>query len=331
MENMNVPYNGTGIGKATLQAIEFLMKPKREDTPNKEAYLVKQKYSCASCGTLLLDVSSEIHHQPRICESHENQIMILCQPCHQEMSSEAAQVGNTFSIQSRFSPHAVKYFKDQAPQAPLVFQHGSPSRGDTWCVDVVNDYIAVPHCDFAIGILDIFGFEHFETNSFEQLCINFANEKLQQQFNADVFRQQQLEYEAEGVPWQRVDFTDNAAVLELLEAKHVGVFALLDEESRLQKGNAESYVEKLKNQQKQSAAFSVPKGRAKGSGAPFSISHYAGLVTYDTALFISKNTDPLHPELVEMMQASNCAFLAQLFTPPKMTITGSRRPTGPRL
>ena len=116
------------------------------------------------------------------------------------------------------------------------------------------------------------------------------------------------------MPWQRVDFTDNAAVLELLEAKHVGVFALLDEESRLQKGNAESYVEKLKNQQKQSAAFSVPKGRAKGSGAPFSISHYAGLVTYDTALFISKNTDPLHPELVEMASGSASSYVSQLFT-----------------
>ena len=91
-------------------------------------------------------------------------------------------------------------------------------------------------------------------------------------------------------PWQRrVDVKrDNGRAPALhvasaaLEAKHVGVFALLDEESRLQKGNAESYVEKLKNQQKQSAAFSVPKGRAKGAGAPFSISHYAGLVTYDT-------------------------------------------------
>ena len=76
MRSMGVPYNCTGIGKATLQAIEFLMKPRREDTPevNKEAYLAKQKYSCAQCGTLLLNVSSEIHHQPRICESHENQI-----------------------------------------------------------------------------------------------------------------------------------------------------------------------------------------------------------------------------------------------------------------
>ena len=138
MESIDVPYNGTGIGKATLQAIEFLMKPKREETPNKEAYLAKQKYSCASCGTLLLDVSSEIHHQPRICESHENQIMILCQPCHQEMSSEAAQVGNTFSIQSRFSPHAVKYFRNQSAPVPLVLKHSNTEAGRTWQLDIVR-------------------------------------------------------------------------------------------------------------------------------------------------------------------------------------------------
>ena len=79
MDTLKVPYNSTGIGKATLQAIEFLMKPRREDTAevDKEAYLANQKYACAQCGTLLLNVASEVHHQPRICESHTNQIMIL--------------------------------------------------------------------------------------------------------------------------------------------------------------------------------------------------------------------------------------------------------------
>ena len=88
-------YNSTGIGKATLQATEFLMRPKRENAPevNKEAYLAKQKYSCAQCGTLLLNVSSEIHHQPRICESHETHALILCVTCHTETTSEASSVG----------------------------------------------------------------------------------------------------------------------------------------------------------------------------------------------------------------------------------------------
>ena len=111
-----------------------------------------------------------------------------------------------------------------------------------------------------IGILDIFGFEAFETNSFEQLCINFANEMLQAQFNADTFRFQQVEppgggrledtsmtrprrapqaeYEAEGVPWQHIEYEDNTAIIELLAARRVGAFALLDEECRLQTGTA---------------------------------------------------------------------------------------------
>ena len=134
MQSLSVPYSCTGIGKAILLAIEILMRPKREITPevNKEAYLAIQKYACAQCGTLLLNVSSDIQHQPRMCESHENQIMILCQPGHQEMPSEAAQVGNTFSIQSRFSPHAVKYFRNQSAPVPLVLKHSGTEGGHTW-------------------------------------------------------------------------------------------------------------------------------------------------------------------------------------------------------
>jgi len=167
-----------------------------------------------------------------------------------------------------------------------------------------------------IGILDIFGFESFKNNSFEQLCINYANEVLQQQFNADVFKQQQIEYEAEGVPWEKVEFQDNAQVLLLLEAKRVGAFALLDEESRLQSGSAAAFVEKLRKAQEQNKLFSVPKLALKSGAAAFTVSHYAGPVTYDTSFFLIKNTDPLHPELLELMEESKCAFLAPLFTPP---------------
>jgi len=167
-----------------------------------------------------------------------------------------------------------------------------------------------------IGILDIFGFEAFETNSFEQLCINFANEMLQAQFNADTFRFQQAEYEAEGVPWQHIEYEDNTAIIELLAARRVGAFALLDEECRLQTGTADSFIEKLaRSRPAGDELFSVPKlKRAKG-GAEFSIKHYAGLVTYETSLFIVKNTDPLLPELSELMGNSECAPLAALFPP----------------
>jgi myosin V len=138
---------------------------------------------------------------------------------------------------------------------------------------------------------------------------------LQQQFNSDVFKQQQPEYEAEGVPWTTVDFEDNSQVLLLLEARQVGAFALLDEESRLQSGSAAAFVEKLRKAQHENPLFSVPKLALKSGGAAFTVKHYAGPVTYDTAHFLIKNTDPLHPELCEAMEESKCDFVAALFAP----------------
>jgi len=176
-----------------------------------------------------------------------------------------------------------------------------------------------------IGILDIFGFESFKTNSFEQLCINFANEMLQQQFNADVFRQQQKEYEAEGVPWQSIEYQDNEPTLELIRGKRTGILSLLDEECRLQSGTAAAFVQKLMSAHPKSELLSMPKMQLDQKNPVFTVSHYAGKVTYDTALFLTKNTDPLHPELVEMMQASGSAALVALFA---SEAKAAAKPTG---
>ena len=165
-----------------------------------------------------------------------------------------------------------------------------------------------------IGILDIFGFESFTTNSFEQLCINFANEMLQQQFNADVFRQQQKEYEAEGVPWQQIEYQDNGPVLDLIRGKRTGILALLDEECRLQSGTPAAFVTKLTTAHKGSELLTTPKMQKNRDAPSFTVAHYAGKVTYDTLLFLPKNTDPLHPELLELLIGSASAFLSSLFT-----------------
>ena len=151
-----------------------------------------------------------------------------------------------------------------------------------------------------------------------------ANEVLQQQFNSDVFKQQQAEYEAEGVPWTNIDFEDNSQVLLLLEAKQVGAFALLDEESRLQSGSAATFVEKLRTAQQKNPLFSVPKLALKSGGPAFTVKHYAGPVTYDTSHFLIKNTDPLHPELCEAIEESKCDFVAALFAPPPSAKEGER-------
>ena len=171
-----------------------------------------------------------------------------------------------------------------------------------------------------IGILDIFGFESFTVNSFEQLCINYANEMLQQQFNADVFRQQQKEYEAEGIPWQSIAYQDNGPVLDLIRGKRDGILTLLDEECRLQQGSPKTFVTKLTDAHGRNENLSIPKLQRGGADdAPsFCVTHYAGKVEYDTTYFLVKNTDPLHPELIEMMQASQSGLLAALFTPAKV-------------
>lgn len=153
----------------------------------------------------------------------------------------------------------------------------------------------------------------WQVNSFEQLCINYANEVLQNQFNADVFSQQQREYEAENIPWQHIPFKDNAAMLELLGAKRDGLFTLLDEECRLQTGSPATFVEKITRSNPKSELLIVPKLQRNDMEPSFTIVHYAGRVNYDTSQFLQKNTDPLHPDLLELMAGSSNTRLAALF------------------
>lgn len=109
-----------------------------------------------------------------------------------------------------------------------------------WIVNLINQALNPSEKSSSstfIGVLDIYGFEHFDTNSFEQFCINYANEVLQQQFNKHVFKLEQEEYIREGIDWTFITFSDNQPVIDLIEAKPIGVFNLLDEECKMPKGN----------------------------------------------------------------------------------------------
>ncbi|CAK8988748.1 unnamed protein product [Durusdinium trenchii] len=162
-----------------------------------------------------------------------------------------------------------------------------------------------------VGLLDIFGFESFAINRFEQLCINYANEKLQQKFTHDVFKAVQQEYTAEGIPWDRIEFKDNAPILALIESK-LGVVAMLNEECVRPKGSNQNFVSKLVSVHKEDPAFSAPK-LGKLRELQFCIRHYAGEVMYTAEGWIDRNNDAVSEDLLALMRGSKNELLSSLF------------------
>ncbi|KAF9382462.1 Myosin type-2 heavy chain 1 [Podila verticillata] len=161
-----------------------------------------------------------------------------------------------------------------------------------------------------IGVLDIYGFEHFKKNSFEQFCINYANEKLQQEFNQHVFKLEQEEYIREKIDWKFIEFSDNQPCIEMIEGK-LGVLSLLDEESRLPSGSDQGWCNKLFTQlgtEKHKKWFTKPRF----SNSAFTISHYAHDVTYECEGFLEKNKDTLPDELLNLIKNSENEFLEEV-------------------
>uniref|UniRef100_A0A670Z8R8 Myosin VC n=1 Tax=Pseudonaja textilis TaxID=8673 RepID=A0A670Z8R8_PSETE len=153
-----------------------------------------------------------------------------------------------------------------------------------------------------IGVLDIYGFETFDLNSFEQFCINYANEKLQQQFNLHVFKLEQEEYMKENIPWTLIDFYDNQPVIDLIEAK-MGILELLDEECLLPQGTDENWLQKLYNNfMNKNPLFEKPRM----SNTSFIIQHFADKVEYKNEGFLEKNRDTVYEVLIDILR--NCKF-----------------------
>jgi myosin heavy subunit len=176
----------------------------------------------------------------------------------------------------------------------------------------VNQSIRFPNAvRQTIGILDIFGFEIFQTNSFEQFCINYANEKLQSQFNDHVFKEEIREYEREGVPFDTsgVTYIDNTPCIDLIESR-LGALALLDEECSLgQSGEDLKFLAKLLREQAKSAYLEKPRLNPRA----FTVKHYAGDVTYDVLDFLDKNMDNLREDVVEVLATSKLDLVTFLY------------------
>jgi myosin V len=182
-----------------------------------------------------------------------------------------------------------------------------------WLVEIINSSLATPevlaHAHTFIGVLDIYGFEHFAKNSFEQFCINYANEKLQQEFNAHVFKLEQEEYKREEIDWKWIDFSDNQPCIDLIEGK-LGVLSLLDEESRLPMGSDDQFVTKLHHNFGSDKHPFYKKPRFGKSA--FTIRHYAIDVAYESEGFIEKNRDTVPDEHLEVLRASHNRFFIEV-------------------
>uniref|UniRef100_A0A3Q3WQY3 Uncharacterized protein n=1 Tax=Mola mola TaxID=94237 RepID=A0A3Q3WQY3_MOLML len=190
-----------------------------------------------------------------------------------------------------------------------------------WIVDHVNIVLQTSSKQHSfIGVLDIYGFETFEVNSFEQFCINYANEKLQQQFNSHVFKLEQEEYMKEQIPWTLIDFYDNQPCIDLIEAR-LGILDLLDEECKVPKGTDTNWAQKLYKQNSSSAHFQKPRM----SNIAFIIIHFADKVEYQCEGFLEKNRDTVYEEQINILKASQFQLVADLFH--EKEDTGSSKPS----
>ncbi|KAM6174689.1 myosin-IIIb [Erethizon dorsatum] len=176
-----------------------------------------------------------------------------------------------------------------------------------------------------VGILDIFGFENFQRNSFEQLCINIANEQIQYYFNQHVFALEQMEYQNEGINAIPVEYEDNRPLLDMFLQKPLGLLALLDEESRFPQATDHTLVDKFEDNLRCKYFW-----RPKGVELCFGIQHYAGKVLYDASGVLEKNRDTLPADVVVVLRTSENKLLQQLFSIP-LTKTGNLAQTKARI
>ncbi|XP_055964932.1 unconventional myosin-X isoform X1 [Sorex fumeus] len=177
-----------------------------------------------------------------------------------------------------------------------------------WVIKKINSRIKGKEDFKSIGILDIFGFENFEVNHFEQFNINYANEKLQEYFNKHIFSLEQLEYSREGLVWEDIHWADNGECLDLIEKK-LGVLALINEESHFPQATDSTLLEKLHNQHANNHFYVKPRVAVNN----FGVKHYAGEVQYDVRGILEKNRDTFRDDLLNLLRESRFDFIYDLF------------------
>nr|XP_049699745.1 unconventional myosin-XV [Helicoverpa armigera] len=201
---------------------------------------------------------------------------------------------------------------DQALDARDAFAKALYSSLFSWLVLRINSIVhrAGLHDAHRISLLDIFGFEDLEENSFEQLCINYANETLQHYFNKHIFKLEQQEYQKERLEWSNLTWNDNSPVIQLLSKKPVGILHLLDDESNFPRASDASFLEKCHYNHALNELYSRPRLGA----SEFGIKHYAGQVWYNVEGFLDKNRDALRADVLELLCSSEVPLVAEMST-----------------
>nr|XP_023414225.1 unconventional myosin-VI [Loxodonta africana] len=186
-------------------------------------------------------------------------------------------------------------------------------------VNRINQCFPFETSSYFIGVLDIAGFEYFEHNSYEQFCINYCNEKLQQFFNERILKEEQELYQKEGLGVNEVHYVDNQDCIDLIEAKLVGILDILDEENRLPQPSDQHFTSAVHQKHKDHFRLTIPRKsklavhRNIRDDEGFIIRHFAGAVCYETTQFVEKNNDALHMSLESLICESRDKFIRELF------------------
>uniref|UniRef100_A0A8C2KQQ5 Myosin X n=1 Tax=Cyprinus carpio TaxID=7962 RepID=A0A8C2KQQ5_CYPCA len=241
------------------------------------------------------------------------------QVCSKSALSKAADLlGLDCAQLAEVLTHRSMILRGEEISTPLTVEQAVDSRDSmamalysqcfTWIIRKLNNRINGNEDFRSIGILDIFGFENFEVNRFEQFNINYANEKLQEYFNKHIFSLEQLEYNKEGLVWDDVNWMDNGECLDLIEKK-LGLLALVNEESHFPKGTDDTLLEKLHSQHARNQFYVKPRVAVH----QFGIKHYAGEVVYDVRGILEKNRDTFRDDVLNLLRESRLDFVYDLF------------------
>ncbi|KAG1955060.1 myosin XVB [Pimephales promelas] len=267
-------------------------------------------------------------NQGRACEiqgKHDKQDFLLLVHCLETIGLHADQLATIWAILSSILQLGNICFSSYEETTydriycPLSVESAIESRDAIaktlysvlfdWILERINDWLIPTEMDSTVGIVDIYGFEDLSVNSFEQLCINFANEQLQQFVNKALVAQEQEEYSAEQIQWYPIVLEDSNGCLDLISARPYGILRILDDQTCLPQATDHTFLQKCHYHHGNSPYYTKPKIPLP----VFTIYHYAGAVTYQVHNFLNKNHDQFRPEVLELFARSRLQMVSGLF------------------